>query len=239
MCAAGEGDEGTPAALEDWRDFRARMVALERMEAGETLSVPGGPSPNKDGLWAHVLGAPEKGSLLVAQPQWFRYSQQYFFQAVILLVQHDENGSLGVILNRPTGYKMSEVSDIDPAFGDNKLYLGGDVGSETLIIHPYEDVKGSVEIVPGVYSGGLEQALHLVRTAPDKYKAEDWKFFTGYAGWGPGQLNAECTENVWWPIAASNQVALKSAVQLSKPLWSEVLELCGGDFVDIAKEGRM
>ena len=52
----GEGDEGSPAALEDWRDFRARMVALEKMEAGETPSVPGPPSPNKDGPWAHILG---------------------------------------------------------------------------------------------------------------------------------------------------------------------------------------
>ena len=57
-----------------------------------------------------------------------------------------------------------------------------------------------------MYSGGLDQALEVLRSDPDKYKAEDWKFFTGYAGWGPGQLNKECTENVWWPIAASNQV---------------------------------
>ena len=52
--------------------------------------------------WAHVIGAPEKGCLLVAADREFRMSQQYFHQAVILVLEHHEQGSMGVILNRPT-----------------------------------------------------------------------------------------------------------------------------------------
>ena len=94
-----------------------------------------------------------------------------------------------------------------------------------------------LQIVPGVYTGGMDHALRLVKLKNDRYRSENFKFFTGYAGWGPGQLQRECSEDVWWPVAASNALSLKSAVHLSKPLWSEVLELIGGDFTEIAKQG--
>lgn len=56
--------------------------------------------------WAHELSRPEPGCLLLAHPYMFREKQRYFYQAVILLLDHGPEGSYGIILNRPTQYKV-------------------------------------------------------------------------------------------------------------------------------------
>jgi hypothetical protein len=56
--------------------------------------------------WAHELSRPEAGCLLLAHPYMFRERQRYFYQAVILLLDHGPEGSYGIILNRPTQYKV-------------------------------------------------------------------------------------------------------------------------------------
>lgn len=56
--------------------------------------------------WAHELSRPEPGCLLLAHPYMFRERQRYFYQAVILLLDHGPEGSYGIILNRPTQYKV-------------------------------------------------------------------------------------------------------------------------------------
>ncbi len=60
-------------------------------------------------IWAHSLPRPERGAVLLAHPLMFEQSQQYFHQAVILLLDHDSTGSYGVILNRPSDYKMGQL----------------------------------------------------------------------------------------------------------------------------------
>lgn len=60
--------------------------------------------------WAHPIGAPEKGCLLLAAEEEFKLGQQYFHQAVILVLEHHDKGSMGVILNRPTQYNMGYIS---------------------------------------------------------------------------------------------------------------------------------
>ena len=55
-----------------------------------------------------------------------------------------------------------------------------------------------------------------------------------YCGWGPGQLESECERGVWYPVSAAKELSLKQVIQLPKPLWREVSELCGGELADMA-----
>ena len=239
-------DDVAPALEGDWRDFRARLVSMEsRKNAGsstdEEEKVEEASGPNLPLLreqnpalaaekpWAHVIGAPERGCLLVARGDNFTQGQQYFHQAVILMLEHNEKGSMGVILNRPTQYSMGYVSgDESGPFAQNALYFGGDVGDGTVsFLHGSSSVTGSVEVSAGVFLGGYESACELVKTG--EVEANDCKFFARYCGWGPGQLQSECERGVWYPVACSKQIALKQVIQLPKPLWREVSELVGGD----------
>ena len=237
-------DDVAPALEGDWRDFRARLVSMEsgpgsstdEAAAAEEASGPNlellreqNPALAKEKPWAHVIGAPERGCLLVARGDNFTQGQQYFHQAVILMLEHDEKGSMGVILNRPTQYSMGYVSgDESGPFSENALYFGGDVGDGTVsFLHGSSSVSGSVEVSNGVFLGGYESACELVKQG--EVEANDCKFFARYCGWGPGQLKSECERGVWYPVACSKQIALKQVIQLPKPLWREVSELVGGD----------
>jgi putative transcriptional regulator len=237
-------DDVAPALEGDWRDFRARLVSMESgagSSTDEEEKVEEASGPNLELLreqnpalaaekpWAHVIGAPERGCLLVARGDNFTQGQQYFHQAVILMLEHNEKGSMGVILNRPTQYSMGYVSgDESGPFSENALYFGGDVGDGTVsFLHGSSSVSGSVEVSNGVFLGGYESACELVKQG--EVEANDCKFFARYCGWGPGQLKSECERGVWYPVACSKQIALKQVIQLPKPLWREVSELVGGD----------
>ena len=69
----------------------------------------------------------------------------HVWQAVIFLFEHDDKGTAGFILNRPTEHKLGKIVGADelcPEFADNLLYLGGDVGSDTMhFIHGYFDIQ--------------------------------------------------------------------------------------------------
>lgn len=239
-----------PALESDWREFRARLLARERgggaaedaarasAASAANMKVLESQNPRlvANAPWAHALSAPEKGCLLVAADHEFRMSQQYFHQAVILVLEHHENGSMGIILNRPTQYDMGYVSgEPEGPFAKNALYFGGDVGDGTVsFLHGRDDVKGSVEVLPGVYLGGYESACELVQQDGSACRADEFKFFARYCGWAPGQLESECERGVWYPIAAAKELSLKQVIQLPKPLWREILELCGGELAEVA-----
>ena len=241
-----------PALESDWREFRAQLLARERAVtpeeeraraaavSEENLKVLETQNPRlaASAPWAHVIGAPEKGCLLVAADHEFRMSQQYFHQAVILVLEHHENGSMGVILNRPTQYDMGYVSgEANGPFAKNALYFGGDVGDGTVsFLHGREDVKGSVEVLPGVYLGGYDSACELVQQDGSTCHADEFKFFARYCGWAPGQLESECERGVWFPVAAAKELSLKQVIQLPKPLWREISELCGGELEEMARK---
>ena len=247
-------DDVAPALEGDWRDFRAKLVNSEsagsdapgasadeaaRVEAasGENIKLLSTQNPElaSETPWAHVIGAPEKGCLLLASEEEFKLGQQYFHQAVILVLEHHEKGSMGVILNRPTQYNMGYVGGDDSSpFANNQLYFGGDVCDGTVsFLHGSSEVAGGSEVLPGVYLGGYDSACELVKDGT--LKPTDFKFFARYCGWAPGQLESECERGVWYPVACSRQLALKQVIQLPKPLWREVMELCGGELRQTSK----
>eukprot|EP00798_Chlamydomonas_sp_ICE-L_P002405 gene2405-8715_t len=123
----------------DWREFRAKLVASGAGKDSSSFSS------GEKTEWAHSIPVPEKGAVLVSHPMMFGANQTYFNKAVILLLDHDEGGSYGVILNRPSKYTLSEVVMTEPlpGFERSKLWIGGDVGNnQLLLLHRQAGMKG-------------------------------------------------------------------------------------------------
>ena len=166
----------------------------------------------------------EKGKLLLSEP----FLKDYFFKrSVILMLDHDEFGSMGIIINRETEYSISDLVDDFPEF-DSKVFLGGPVQTENIfILHRKGDlINGSQEIMPGLYWGGdFEQIKEMIRLGV--LKNTDLRFYLGYSGWSKGQLQNELTENSW--IVAESKYEYIFANQ-PKDLWKEILEIYGDDY---------
>ena len=101
------------------RDFAATLSLLSSGPSPAPACAQPSPCPSlllpgllqnpvlaREDTWAHATGAPEVGGLLLATPDTPRILGDEYWQAVVFLVQHGEQGSLGLLLNRPTGLNM-------------------------------------------------------------------------------------------------------------------------------------
>jgi putative transcriptional regulator len=144
---------------------------------------------------------PRSGALLVATPA---LGDPHFDRAVVLLVDHDEDGALGVVLDRPTPV---DVVDILPAWaphvtGDAVVFAGGPVGTDTALalarVAPATDPPvGFRSVVGGLGLVDLDTPPELLAPA-----LLDLRVFAGYAGWGPGQLEDEIASDAWFMVEA-------------------------------------
>ncbi|SNS98903.1 putative transcriptional regulator [Actinacidiphila glaucinigra] len=144
------------------------------------------------------------GRLLVATPA---LADPNFDRAVVLLLDHDEEGSLGVVLNRPTPVGVGDV--LEPWAGlagaPQVVFQGGPVSLDSAL---------GLAVVPGEPRDGEDAeplgwrrvfgAIGLVdlEAPPELLAAElgSLRIFAGYAGWGPGQLEDELVEGAWYVV---------------------------------------
>lgn len=139
---------------------------------------------------------PRSGSLLVAEPF---LKEECFNHAVILLVDHgDGYASMGLTLNKHTGLTLGQVTDDVKPDCQVPIYAGGPVGDNRMFyLHTLPDIfDNSIEVTPGLYIGGeYNQVLDYVN---EGYPTDGLlRFYVGYSGWEPGQLNEEIEKNVW------------------------------------------
>lgn len=132
--------------------------------------------------------------LLLAMPQVL---DPYFHKSVILLVRHEDEGSLGFIVNRPTELKIAEIlEDLDVDWnGDNEAaaYFGGPVNPELGTLVFLERDQEDEDKVAGVSTPGDVDDLEALTDLPPG----SFRLFLGYAGWGEGQLEEELLRNDW------------------------------------------
>lgn len=168
---------------------------------------------------------PEKGKILISEPFLGDY---YFKRSVVLLADHNEEGSFGLILNKPLEMKLGDVVADFPDF-DARVYLGGPVESDNLFfIHTLgNQIEGSLEILNGIYWGGrlevVKEMMFLKKLSPS-----DIRFYIGYSGWSPKQLEEELKRNAWVVSLANSHDLLKTK---PKVLWEKSLERLGGDYL--------
>ena len=137
---------------------------------------------------------PERGRILISEPLLNDY---YFSRSVILLAEHNEEGSFGIIMNKPLDVGFNEVVKDFPKFGGD-IFLGGPVKSDSLFyIHTLGDmVENSYEIIDGLYWGG-ETKIIKDMIVSGHIKSNQIRFFLGYSGWNPNQLEEELKRNSW------------------------------------------
>jgi len=138
----------------------------------------------------------EKGVLLVASPS---LEDPNFRQAVVLVVEHGPEGTLGLILNRSTKVLLSEVlPDLTVLKGTSyRLFTGGPVEPTHLLLlfrlkEPPADARS---VFDGVYVGGTPKVLERIITQAKP--TETFRAFAGFAGWAPGQLKFEMLQGGW------------------------------------------
>ena len=124
--------------------------------------------------------------LLIASPEL----AEPFTNSVVLMVRHSDEGALGLILNRRTTTALQttwkEVSDV-PCHREASIFLGGPCEGPLVALHRDEFLL-ELEVLPGVsISAGKEKLERLAAQDDDKPA----KFFAGYSGWSPGQLENE------------------------------------------------
>ena len=139
------------------------------------------------------------GSLLVASE---KLGDPHFAESVVLILEHDgDKGTLGVIINRRSEVPLSRVfSDIKGASSD-PMYVGGPVSTtavQALLRLPNE--MDEVRHVSGdVYVTGSKQVIE--KSVRSRVVPSNFRLYAGYAGWGPGQLEAEVQMGAWQVLA--------------------------------------
>ena len=144
------------------------------------------------------------GQLVVATPQ---LDDPNFARTVVLLLQADEeDGALGLVLNRPTGTGVDEVLPDWAALtaAPGVVFTGGPVQPQAAICLGHRRVGGpelaSYAELEGV-PGGAVGTVDLDAAPEDLARAVgEVRVFAGYAGWSPGQLEAEVEEGAWWVL---------------------------------------
>ncbi len=171
---------------------------------------------------------PEKGKLLVSEP--FLHDP-FFKRAVILLTEHNADGTVGFILNKPINVKLHEAIDDFPKF-DADLYLGGPVQRDSLYyIHTLGDtIAESVEVFKGIYWGGNFEVLKVL-IKNKKVNPSELRFFMGYTGWGSKQLAGELKKQSWIVTKAKIKYIMDTDPNV---LWEELLKKQGKDYAMLA-----
>jgi len=166
-----------------------------------------------------------RGHLLIASPQ---LADPNFCRSVVLMVQHDDGGAFGLVLNRPLDTLVvtawEQVSEV-PCQAEGYLHHGGPCEGPLMVIHTDASMS-DMEIVPGLYFSAEKESVQELALIGDG----QMRFFVGYAGWKPGQLEAEMEEGAWLAVPASEecvfgeeseqwQMMLKSVAQASPLMW--------------------
>ena len=160
----------------------------------------------------------KKGRLLIAEPS---LNDSIFFKSVVLLTHHNDEESIGLILNQPTKINLNEILNNIP-LSDFPVYIGGPVAKQSLhFIHTLgELITDSKKINDGIYFGGdFETVLDLMHEK--RITKNEIRFFVGYSGWGEGQLNSEIREEGWIVQDAKNKLCMNYS---TPKLWSEIIK---------------
>ncbi|MCM1349395.1 MAG: YqgE/AlgH family protein [Firmicutes bacterium] len=175
------------------------------------------PSPN-----------PTQGSLLVAEP-FLR--DACFHHGVIALIDHDSpSGSMGVVMNRQTSHTLQSVLDSVKVKTPIPLFCGGPMSVDRLFfVHTLDEsiIPGSRTIAPGLFVGGdFDSMLDYVN---DGYPIDGHvRFFLGYSGWSPGQLDEEISNSVWAVASIPSAHQLLSGTE--DAYWHRCVRMLGNDY---------
>ena len=168
---------------------------------------------------------PAAGRFLIALPT---LRDPNFVRSVVLLCEHNDEGSIGLIVNRPSEMKLAAgiPGPLPEAREGELLFQGGPVASSHVFaLHNIPRLaEGSREVLPGVwFSPASQDVADRLRLSPQP--GESLRLYVGYAGWGPGQLDSEMQQTAWIVGPASVDLVYSSD---PKSIWPRALQAIGG-----------
>jgi len=168
-----------------------------------------------------------RGKLLIASPALV---DPNFARSVVLVTEHNEEGAMGIVLNRPADASASAVvPEIAGAVGDQPVFIGGPVQPEALVVlAEFADPGAAAWIV--VADVGFVAA----EADPDELGAaiRRGRIYAGYSGWGDGQLEAELEQDSW---IVEPPLPAELFPDDPEALWRTVLARKGGQYALIAR----
>ena len=154
------------------------------------------------------------GQFLIASP---RLVDPNFAKAVVLMVQHGEEGALGLVINRPLETSVEEICEKvleTPCAAEGVLYQGGPCEGPLMVLHT-DGTRSDMEVRPGVHFSTDRAEIEWLLAHHDGAS----KYFVGYAGWAGGQLESELERGSWLTLPATDDQIFKSGNEL----WSKLL----------------
>ena len=149
--------------------------------------------------------------LLIAMPQ---LRDDNFQESVILLVDHSEDGAMGLIVNQqilhPTLLDVAQAQSIrlDPSLTSQAIYQGGPIETgRGFLLHDNPDLSDSIQLMEGLFLALTADPLKELLEHPGKTR---FKFIIGYSGWAAGQLDEELSEGLWLPTECTPDRVLTS-----------------------------
>lgn len=175
-------------------------------------------------LKVHNKLKPQKGRVLITEPF---IDDAYFSRSVILLCEHNEEGSFGFVLNNFVDVTINELIEF-PEF-ETKISKGGPVGQNHLYyIHTLgTEISNALHVTGNIFSGGdfneIQEKAKLGLIKPDQIR-----FFLGYSGWTENQLEGELKHNSWLVSDIINENDIMDANKDN--LWQEYMNHQGGKY---------
>jgi putative transcriptional regulator len=160
------------------------------------------------------------GNLLVASPH---LDDQNFSRTVVLLVESNEGGTIGLVLNRVTDRAVRELWKVifqRNCKSEQFLRIGGPVFGPLMALHTQPSLS-DIEVSPGIYFSTNKQHLE---TLVDN-DVEPYNLFMGNAGWGQEQLASEIKQGAWFLLPASSELVFGDATDI----WKQALLLAGNN----------
>jgi putative transcriptional regulator len=162
------------------------------------------------------VGESLRGHLLIAAPSLF----DYFRRTVVLVLEHTPDGAMGVVLGRETETLVADAVPALAALADDEdvVYLGGPVAPESVVaLGDFEE--------PGEAGNRIVGSLGTLDPDGANESLRRLRVFAGYAGWAPGQLDAELESDAWIVQPADAEDPFRSG-----DIWSEALGRKGGRY---------
>jgi len=170
-----------------------------------------------------------KGTLLIATPD---INQGLFFRGVILVCEHANNGSFGLVINKVLDLELpEEIINLEQVTNKKVgLRAGGPIQTnQMMLLHTSKAVPDqTMEVCDGVYLGG---DLDFLQKCLTDEKGPPIHLCFGYTGWGAGQLEREFLDGRWYLHPATEQLLFDVAPE---NLWKEVLRSMGGKYAALS-----
>jgi putative transcriptional regulator len=150
----------------------------------------------------------KRGRVLLADPF---SNDDYFSRSVVFLCDHNSEGTFGFVLNNYLDLNLDEVAKNFPKL-DSRVSIGGPVETQNIFfIHTLgKQIEGSQHVSDEIYVGGnYDQVIQLIEQK--KITSREVRFFLGYSGWSPNQLQEEIEQHAWIVVPVLNQLEVMDA----------------------------